>query len=51
VCLAELDKQVDGRPVDGPHSDTAEEWQPYYDAYVVAGVPSGAKIPTASSRT
>ena len=45
VCLAELDKHIAGALADGPHSDTAEPWQPYYDAYVADGMPSGAAIP------
>jgi hypothetical protein len=45
VCLAELDKLIADRQPDGPHSDTAQPWQPHYDAYVAAGLPSGAKIP------
>lgn len=46
VCLAELDKWIGGRAV-GPHSETAEPCQPYYDAYIAAGTPSGAEIPSA----
>jgi uncharacterized protein YndB with AHSA1/START domain len=45
VCLAELDKHLAGQPTAGPHSDTAEPWQPHYDAYIAAGMPSGAEIP------
>ena len=45
VCLAELDKHVDGGSADGPHSATAEPWQEHYAAYVAAGVPSGAPVP------
>jgi uncharacterized protein YndB with AHSA1/START domain len=45
VCLGEFDKHIaDGR-ADGPHSDTAEPWQTYYDAYLATGMPSGAVIP------
>ncbi|WP_232666117.1 SRPBCC family protein [Pseudonocardia sp. TRM90224] len=47
VCLAELDKHVDGEPAEGPHSSSALPWQPVYDAYVAAGMPSGAPIPSA----
>lgn len=47
VCIAELDKLIAGRRVDGPHSAAAAEaGQHYYDAYVEAGLPSGAAIPT-----
>jgi uncharacterized protein YndB with AHSA1/START domain len=45
VCLVELDKHVSGAVADGPHSATAEPWQPHYDDYVAAGMPSGAPIP------
>jgi uncharacterized protein YndB with AHSA1/START domain len=45
VCLAELDKHVSGAVADGPHSATAEPWQPHYDDYVAAGMPAGAPIP------
>ncbi|MFC4946156.1 hypothetical protein [Pseudonocardia sp. GCM10023141] len=44
VCLAELDKVVAGAAADGPHADTAA-WEPFYDAYVADGVPSGAPVP------
>ena len=45
VCLAELDKVLRGEPTDGPHSATATEWQPVYDAYVAEGLPHGAPVP------
>ncbi|MCW2541100.1 MAG: toxin [Frankiales bacterium] len=45
VCLAELDKHLSGMASAGPHSDDAEPFQPYYDAYLAAGVPTGAPIP------
>jgi len=45
VCLAELDKHIAGKVADGPHSATAEPWQPHYDAYVAAGMPAGAPVP------
>jgi uncharacterized protein YndB with AHSA1/START domain len=45
VCLAELDKRLAGEVAAGPHSDSAEPWQPHYDAYVALGMPSGATIP------
>lgn len=47
VCLAELDKHIAGQLAEGPHSAGAEPWQPYYDAYVAAGMPAGAPIPGA----
>ena len=45
VCLAELDKHLAGKLTKGPHSDTAEPWRPYYEAYLADGMPSGAPIP------
>lgn len=45
VCLAELDKLLDGRHVDGPHSDQVEPFEPIYEAYRAAGMPWGAEIP------
>ena len=45
MCLAELDKHLDGRASAGPHSDDTEPWQPIYAAYVRAGLPAGAEIP------
>jgi uncharacterized protein YndB with AHSA1/START domain len=48
VCLAELDHFLAGEPSGGPHSESALPWQPIYDAYVAAGVPSGAEVPSAS---
>ncbi|MFE7775027.1 SRPBCC family protein [Streptomyces sp. NPDC057445] len=48
VCLDELDKHLAGAGAEGPHSDSAAPWKPYYDAYVAAGMPSGAGIPGAS---
>ena len=48
VCFAELDRLLAGTPADGPHGAAALPWQPIYDAYVAAGVPSGAPIPSGS---
>lgn len=45
VCLDELEKAVRGERTDGPHAETATEWQPLYDAYVDAGLPHGASVP------
>ncbi|MEU6746419.1 SRPBCC family protein [Spirillospora sp. NPDC046719] len=39
VCLAALDALAGGRAAEQP------AWQPKYDAYVAAGLPSGAPIP------
>jgi uncharacterized protein YndB with AHSA1/START domain len=45
VCLAELDKNLSGAVANGPHSATAEPWEPLYAEYVAAGMPAGAPIP------
>lgn len=45
VCLAELDKLMAGAQASGPHADT-QSWREYYDAYIAAGMPSGAPIPS-----
>jgi uncharacterized protein YndB with AHSA1/START domain len=46
VCLGELDKHLAGQFTDGPHSPTAKAWYPLFDAYVAAGLPAGAPIPS-----
>lgn len=46
VCLGELDKHLGGDSADGPHSATAQPWQEHYAAYVAAGVPAGAPVPS-----
>jgi uncharacterized protein YndB with AHSA1/START domain len=45
VCLAELDKSLEGIASGGPHSGDALEFQPIYDEYVSSGMPFGAEIP------
>lgn len=45
VCLDELAKRLAGVPSGGPHGATTTPWKPTYDAYVAAGLPSGAPIP------
>lgn len=45
VCLGELDKVIRGQETNGPHADTAIDWQTSYDAYVQSGMPAGATIP------
>ena len=47
VCLKELDKLLAGARADGPHSETAEPWQGYYENHVAAGLPYGADLPDA----
>ncbi len=46
VCLAELDKHLAGEVAEGPHSGSAEPWQPHYEAYLALGMPAGAPIPS-----
>jgi uncharacterized protein YndB with AHSA1/START domain len=46
VCLHQLDRLVSGTVAGGPHATDAQDWRPIYDAYVAAGLPSGAEIPT-----
>ncbi|MDX6285740.1 MAG: hypothetical protein QOG53_1225 [Frankiales bacterium] len=50
VCLSELDKHLAGQHSDGPHSADAAPFQPYYEAYLAAGMPSGAVIPSMPNR-
>jgi uncharacterized protein YndB with AHSA1/START domain len=45
VCLEELTKWLAGIHSDGPHGATTTAWQPTYDAYRAAGLPSGAPVP------
>lgn len=46
VCLDQLDRLVGGEVTGGPHAPDAQAWRPLYDAYVTAGLPSGAEIPS-----
>jgi len=45
VCLHELDRLLAGDPGDGPHSASTLPFEPLYQKYVAAGLPSGAPIP------
>ncbi|MEU9380849.1 SRPBCC family protein [Streptomyces sp. NPDC048279] len=45
VCLLALDALARGEGHAGPHSEDAADWREFYDAYLDAGVPSGAPIP------
>ncbi|MET7987971.1 MULTISPECIES: SRPBCC family protein [unclassified Streptomyces] len=47
VCLAALGATVRGEHSDGPHAGGIAAWREIYDAYVEAGVPSGAPVPGA----
>lgn len=39
VCLTDLDARACGERLEGPH------WKELYQAYVDAGIPSGAPVP------
>ncbi|WP_431898461.1 SRPBCC family protein [Nonomuraea sp. bgisy101] len=45
VCLAALDAAIGGERHEGPHAGMTPSWKVYYDAYLTAGVPSGAHVP------
>ncbi|MGW7237935.1 SRPBCC family protein [Streptomyces sp. NPDC054804] len=45
VCLLALDALARGEGHAGPHSEDAADWREFYDAYLDAGIPSGAPIP------
>jgi uncharacterized protein YndB with AHSA1/START domain len=46
VCLLALDALARGEGHGGPHSEDAANWREFYDAYLGAGIPSGAPIPS-----
>lgn len=45
VCLAALDAHARGERFEGAHAGASAPWKWFYDAYVAAGVPSGAPVP------
>ncbi|MBL1084419.1 SRPBCC family protein [Streptomyces actinomycinicus] len=45
VCLAALDARARGERPGGPHAGAGAPWREFYDAYIGAGVPSGAPVP------
>ena len=45
VCLDAMAAHLDGAPGDGPETSATPTWHGHYDAYVAAGVPSGAPVP------
>ncbi|MFQ3558472.1 SRPBCC family protein [Streptomyces gramineus] len=45
VCLLALDALARGEDHAGPHSGDAADWRRFYDAYLDAGIPSGAPVP------
>lgn len=40
-----LARLLEGEDVGGPHAEDVPPFQPIYDAYLAAGMPSGAHIP------
>ncbi|MFI9600295.1 SRPBCC family protein [Streptomyces sp. NPDC052043] len=45
VCLAALDARARGERFEGPHGGAHISWKACYEAYIAAGVPSGAPVP------
>lgn len=46
VCLASLSELLTDGASAGPHARGLEQdWRPHYDAYIAAGMPSGAELP------
>lgn len=45
VCVAALDARARGERLEGPHAGAGAPWKEIYQAYVDAGIPSGAPIP------
>lgn len=45
VCLAALDAKARGERFEGAHAGMSAPWKEFYDAYLGAGVPSGAPVP------
>jgi uncharacterized protein YndB with AHSA1/START domain len=45
VCLAALDALARDERSEGPHAGTGAPWKEFYDAYLDAGMPSGAPVP------
>jgi len=45
VCLSALDSKARGEGFAGPHAGVSGVWKEYYEAYIAAGVPSGAPVP------
>ncbi|OLT33109.1 toxin [Actinomadura sp. CNU-125] len=45
VCLAFLDARIRGETLQGPHAGASAPWEEHYNAYIAAGVPSGAPVP------
>jgi uncharacterized protein YndB with AHSA1/START domain len=45
ACLTALDATARGERSEGPHAGGIAAWKEIYEAYVEAGVPSGAPVP------
>ncbi|MFF2503201.1 SRPBCC family protein [Streptomyces sp. NPDC058067] len=45
VCLDALDAADRGRPLAGLDTGASDRWKAHYEAYLAAGVPSGARVP------
>ncbi|MFF4504388.1 SRPBCC family protein [Streptomyces sp. NPDC001401] len=45
VCLAALDAKARGERSEGPHAGAEAPWKEIYQAYIDAGIPSGAPVP------
>lgn len=45
MCLTALDATAAGERSEGPHAGWIAAWKEIYEAYVEAGVPSGAPVP------
>lgn len=45
VCLAALDAKTRSERFEGAHAGVSPAWKEFYDAYLGAGVPSGAPVP------
>ncbi|WP_369192833.1 SRPBCC family protein [Streptomyces djakartensis] len=45
LCLAALDARARGEDHPGPHAGAEAPWKGLYEAYVAAGLPSGASVP------
>ncbi|MBA3743167.1 SRPBCC family protein [Sporichthya sp.] len=46
VCLGELTRHLDGVPGTDPNEAGTDLWQPLFEAYAAAGLPSGATLPS-----
>ena len=49
VCLADLDRHLDGADTSGHGRDASADWRPFYQTYLGEGMPAGAPIPGESA--